>query len=442
MATTNIPSLDHSCDVLVIGGGPAGSSISALLAEKGWHVEVLEKACHPRFHIGESLLPYTLSFLERLGIREQIEHIGLKKYGAELISPYHDKPLTLYFSQAMNKSYPYAYQVRRSEFDEILLRNSTKNGAKVHEGIRASKVEFCKGNQVWVTGIDANNNQHRWTCRFLVDATGRDTFLSHQLGLKRRNTKHNSAAIFGHFEGVQRHSGTDEGNITLAWFEHGWFWIIPFKDGITSIGAVCWPSYLKTREANLDQFLWSTIAHCPPIADRLKTAKLINPAVATGNYSYEAKHMTGDNYIIIGDAFAFIDPVFSTGVHLALNSAIQGATLVDAFLQNAPNYPKLRKKFQQTIQQSLKQYSWFIRRFTQPAFRNMLMAPKRFFRMQEAILSMLAGDIFRDTPTRLPIFLFKMTYCISMFFSLKSNLKAYKTRKQGVMFDLPTRHLQ
>jgi len=145
---------EHYCDVVVIGGGPAGSAISALLAEKGWQVEVLEKSTHPRFHIGESLLPHTLSYLERLGIREQIERIGLKKYGAELISPNHDHPLTFYFSQAMDKSYPYAYQVRRSEFDEILLRNSSKKGAQINEGIRATEIEFCKDRTVSVTGID------------------------------------------------------------------------------------------------------------------------------------------------------------------------------------------------------------------------------------------------------------------------------------------------
>ncbi len=431
---------ERSCDVVVIGGGPAGSAISALLAEKKWQVEVLEKSPHPRFHIGESLLPHTLSYLEHLRILEQIEHIGLKKYGVELISPHHDKPLTLYFSQAIDKSYRYAYQVRRSEFDEILLKNSTKKGARVNEGIRAAAVEFCKNNTVSVTGIDAKNNRHKWTARFLVDASGRDTFLAHQFGIKRCNKKHNSAAIIGHFEGVQRHSGTDEGNLTLAWFEHGWIWIIPFKDGITSVGAVCRPSYLKSRETDLDQFLWSTIALCPAIAHRLRAAKLIIPVVTTGNYSYETKHMTGENYLMIGDAFAFIDPVFSTGVHLALNSAIQGATLVDAFLQNDPNYSMLSTRYRQTIEQSLKQYSWFILRFTQPAFRNMFMAPRNLFRMEEAVLSMLAGDISRNPSIQFPLFLFKMCYYILSLFSLKSNLEAYKTRKQEA--DLSMQYLQ
>ena len=134
----------NSCDVLVLGGGPAGSSIAAILAEKGWQVDVWEKDPHPRFHIGESLLPHTLPFLKQLGVLEEVERIGLKKFGAELVSPYHDEPVTLYFSGAWDKSHPYAFQVRRSEFDDILLRNCQKKGVRVREGLKAKNVSFSE----------------------------------------------------------------------------------------------------------------------------------------------------------------------------------------------------------------------------------------------------------------------------------------------------------
>lgn len=421
-----------SCDILVIGGGPAGAAISALLAEKGWKVEILEKSHHPRFHIGESLLPHTLPFLDRLGVHAQIEKIGLKKYGAELISPLHDNPLTLYFSKAMDSHHPFAYQVRRSEFDEILLRNCQEKGVRVHEGIQATQVDLSPNHINSVTGQDSNKNSTRWTPRFLVDATGRDTFLARQLGIKKRNTQHSSAAIFGHFKDVKRHPGKDEGNITIAWFPEGWFWLIPFKDGITSVGAVCWPCYLKSRKTDLDQFLLSTISLCPPVAERLQHAKLVMPSGATGNYSYKAQSMLGDNYLMIGDSFAFVDPVFSTGVHLALNSAFQGAELIDAHLRKAPDAPTKRKEYQDMVHNSLKLYSWFICRFTQPAFRFLFMAPSNTFRMEEAILSVLAGDIFRNTPTRIPIFCFKVAYYLTALFSPKANWRAYQQRKKGV----------
>lgn len=433
MNTNNRNILSYDCDVLVVGGGPAGSAISALLAEKGWRVDVVEKTPHPRFHIGESLLPHTLPFLERLGVHEQIERIGLRKYGAELVSPFHDKPVTLYFSRAMDTAHPFAYQVRRSEFDEILFKNCNAKGVRSHVGVRATAVDWSSRATLMVHGLDAQHNHIAWQCRFLVDATGRDTFLANQLGLKRRNSRHNSAAIFGHFNGVARQPGKDEGNITIAWFKHGWFWIIPFRDGVTSVGAVCSPSYLKTRHEDLDHFLWSTIAHCPAVAERLRDAKLVVPAMATGNYSYQAQSMLGEHYMIIGDAFAFVDPVFSTGVHLALYSAFRGAEVVDAQLREAPRIAKQRKDFERTVRKTVKLYSWFIYRFTQPAFRFLFMTPRNAFRMEEAVLSVLAGDVFRKTPTRIPLLCFKMAYYLAVLLAPMRNWSAYRQRKERLL---------
>ena len=422
----------NQCDVVVIGGGPAGSAISAVLAEKGWQVEVLEKDRHPRFHIGESLLPHTLPYLEQLGVLDEVEKIGLKKFGAELISPYHEKAHTLYFSGALDKSYPYAFQVRRSKFDEILLKNSIRQGAKVHEGVTATHADFGSDQFVTIKAVNQIGDERWWKARFLVDATGRQTFLSTQLRLKRPNPQHHSAAIFSHFEGVERHSGKDEGNITISWFDFGWFWLIPFNDGVTSVGAVCWPSYLKTRKTDLNQFLWDTINHCTPIAIRLKNAKSVMPAVSTGNYSYQSVHMTGDRFIVIGDAFAFIDPVFSTGVHLALKSALLGAEVVDSQLTGSSNRSSVLREFEGTITRGLKTYSWFIYRFTQPALRNLFMAPKNWFRMEEAILSVLAGDVFRGTRMGFPIFMFKLFYYIFSILDFRHNLLNFRIRQNSV----------
>lgn len=167
-----------SCDVLVLGGGPAGSSIAAILAEKGWQVDVWEKDPHPRFHIGESLLPHTLPFLKQLGVLEEVERIGLKKFGAELVSPYHDEPVTLYFSGAWDKSHPYAFQVRRSEFDDILLRNCRKKGVRVREGLKAKNVSFSEEGLATVHGVNAQGKTVSQQARYVVDATGRQTFLA------------------------------------------------------------------------------------------------------------------------------------------------------------------------------------------------------------------------------------------------------------------------
>ena len=186
------------CDVLVIGGGPGGATIAALLAERGRDVVLIEKARHPRFHIGESLLPLNLPLFERLGVAAEIKVIGMPKYGAEFVSPWHARSATFDFANAVDKSHPYAYQVRRSEFDQILFRNAERKGAAAFEGCRVTGVEFNDAGAAVTTRMEAGS-EHQWQTRFLVDASGRDTVLANQFGIKRRNPQHASAAIFGHF---------------------------------------------------------------------------------------------------------------------------------------------------------------------------------------------------------------------------------------------------
>src|SRR4029453_9294184 len=246
------------------------------------------------------------------------------------------------------KSHPYAYQVRRSQFDQILFDNCVERGVRAFQECRVTRVEM-RGDGVRVHARDETGAPREWESKFFVDASGRDTFLANQLGIKRRNPKHNSAALFGHFSGAKRLPGREEGNISIFWFEHGWFWFIPLRDEITSVGAVCWPQYLKSRRTDPTTFLMNTIALCPALAERLRDAQLVNPATATGNYSYQAQRMVGDRYIILGDAFPFLDPVFSSGVFLAMNSAFLGAEGVDAWLGDRRQAQPLMKQFDRSV---------------------------------------------------------------------------------------------
>ena len=293
----------RQCDVLVIGGGPAGSTVAPMLADKGHRVVMLEKAHHPRFHIGESLLPANLPLFERMGIAEEVKAIGMLKPGAEFVSPNHDMSSVFCFAEAWDKSMPYAYQVRRDQFDTVLIRNAAKKGVEVHEGCKAKAVEFLPDNTVLVRAVHDDGSESEWHARFLVDASGRDTFLANRFQIKHRNPKHNSSAIYGHFTGARRNPGQEAGNITIFWFEHGWFWFIPMQNDITSIGMVTWPYYMKTKgERSLEQFLRDGIAQCPKLAERLSDATLINDVEATGNFSYVSERNHGDNYVMLGDA--------------------------------------------------------------------------------------------------------------------------------------------
>ena len=422
------------CDVLVIGGGPAGSTAAALLAERGHRVTLLEKAHHPRFHIGESLLPANLPLLEKLGVAAAVKAIGMEKWGAEFISPWHDHKQSFEFADAIDKSMPMAYQVRRAEFDEILIRNASRKNARVVEGCQVQNVEFLPDNAgALVQARYEDGSMETVQARFVLDASGRDTFLGNRFKAKQRNKKHNSTAIYGHFAGAERNAGKAEGNIAIFWFEHGWFWFIPLADGTTSIGAVTWPYYLKTRNQKpLEQFLQETIALCPPLNKLLQFAQLTSPVEATGNFSYVCDRTHGSNYLLLGDAYTFIDPVFSSGVMLAMHSAFVGADTVDICLRHPQQAAAALKKFDHTMRIGPKAFSWFIYRVTNPSLRNIFMAPRNIFRVKEALLSVLAGDVYGKTPIGVPLLLFKAIYYTTSLFNFRRTLQAWRIRKRNI----------
>ncbi|WP_428537536.1 NAD(P)/FAD-dependent oxidoreductase [Rhodopila sp.] len=395
--------------VLVVGGGPAGSTAAALLAERGFEVTLLEKDHHPRFHIGESLLPLNLPLFQRLGIAAEIERIGMPKWGVDFVSPTHGRSVTFEFADAWNKALPYSFQVRRSQLDHILLNNAVAKGATVIEGWRATELDLA-GAGVQVTAQSATGEQRRWRARFLVDASGRDTLVANKLGLKDRNQRHASAAIYGHFTGARRQQGRAEGNISIFWFEHGWIWFIPLADGTTSVGAVCPPDYLKSRKTDVTSFFRDTIATAPALAERLSGAVMTGPVTATGNYSYQARSMVGRNYLLVGDAYAFIDPVFSTGVYLAMNSAFRAADTVATVISSPHHAATALTRFDAEVRRGIDRFAWFIYRMNQPALRDLFMNPRNILRMREAMLSMLSGDVFGASPVHRRLAVFKALY--------------------------------
>ncbi|GAW85268.1 conserved hypothetical protein [Bathymodiolus platifrons methanotrophic gill symbiont] len=430
------PKMKTHFDVLIIGGGPAGSTAASLLAEKGHEVCLLEKSHHPRFHIGESLLPMNLPIFEKLGVLEQVDAIGIKKYAAEFNSL--ETPLaqdTFYFSKASNDSPAYAYEVRRSELDEILFKNCQKKGTTTHEGMTVHHAEL-ESSVKKILAVDEQGKQYEFTSQYLIDASGRDTLLAQQLNSKRKNPKHKMAAIFGHFKNIERRSGKDAGNISIYWFQHGWVWLIPLKDGMMSIGCVCWPDYLKTRNIDLKLFLRETLNLVPEISQRMKNAQLDGEVQATGNYSYQSSIMSGDGFLLIGDAYAFVDPVFSSGVYLAMQSANRGAELVDQLLINATNDKQLISQFEHSVTEEIKAFCWFIYRFNSPALHKLLMSSGEASqhpikqKLKSAVISVLAGDAYNNSQISLPLLAFKSLYFINKLIEFKKNRTFTKFKKQ------------
>jgi flavin-dependent dehydrogenase len=408
-----IETADDSCDVLVIGGGPAGSTAAALLSRRGYRVIALEKAHHPRFHIGESLLPMNLPLFERLGVLDKVRALGVYKPGADFEADNEHGYNTFAFARALGDSPPHAYQVWRQDFDRMLWEHARGCGADAREGHEAVLIsqDGARDSRIDVS-TDAGRS-YRIQARYLVDASGRDALLATKRKLKRKNLRHQSAAIFGHFRGALPRSGADAGNISMYRFAHGWMWMIPLPAGVMSVGAVCRPDYLKQRKGRTVEFLLETLRQNGALWQRMQNAELIgNEVRVTGNYSYESSRMGGLGWVLVGDAFAFIDPVFSSGVYLGMSAAEEAARVVDAALREPASEPRLLRRLERRQRAAMRRFSFFIYRFNGPVMRDLFSHPSNRWKLEQSVISMLAGDLFDSPRVVWRLQLFKLVYRI------------------------------
>jgi flavin-dependent dehydrogenase len=389
---------DCECEVLVMGGGPAGSTAATLLSRMGRKVILLEKAHHPRFHIGESLLPMNLPLFERLGVLDKVRAMGVFKPGADFESDNERGYNSFAFKRAIGNSPPHAYQVWRQDFDQMLFEHARATGADAREGHEVVAVEQVDSRRSNVEVRTDDGQTYRVTTQYVVDATGRDTFLSSKKRLRRKNHEHQSAAIFGHFRGAESRPGEDAGNISIYRFDHGWMWMIPLPKGVMSIGAVCRPAYLKQRKGKTVDFLLETLRSNEGVARRIEHAELIDDEVrVTGNYSYDSTRMGGPGWVMVGDAFAFLDPVFSSGVYLAMSGAEQAAKAVDAALREPRREASLLRKLEKRQRAGMARFAFFIYRFNSPIMGRLFRDPRNIWQIEQGVISMLAGDLF-DSP--------------------------------------------
>ena len=366
----------RTCDALIVGGGPAGSTAGHLLARAGHDVIVVERERFPRFHIGESLLPANIPLLEKLGVLPAIERAGsIPKHGATICAAEDDRAVAVRFSEGLLPCPPQAFQVVRSTFDDILLRACADAGARVLQGHRATRpLRTPQGWQVGVQGDEGESCEIH--ARHLIDASGRDTFLARARRSKEMQTAHRRVAIYAHFQGQPRASGDTAGNIILAVRRDGWLWAIPLTDGKLSLGLVVLADRLREHRVSAQEAFETAVENTPAFRNRVDIGQRISPIHATSNYSYSCGKAANEGALAIGDALAFLDPVFSTGVWLAMQGGESAATVIDACLsQPGSQTPALLDAWARRQARSTAYYWDLIESFYRPEFLDLFLQP-------------------------------------------------------------------
>ena len=382
---------DQKPDVVVIGGGPGGSTAATMLARQGLQVLLLERERFPRDHVGESLLPASVPVLEELGVLPAIQQAGfLPKWGATMVWGNDRTPWSWYFKET-NQKYPHSYQVTRPQFDQILLDNCRSEGVDVREGHRVTSVRWEDGKAPEV-GYETNGGQ-RQTVRpgFVVDASGQGGVLAHQLRFRELDPFFQNLAVYAYFQNPQRLSAPNETNIFIESYPQGWLWTIPLHTGQASVGAVVDSATGQEgiQRWGLQGFLSAQLSQAPETARLLQAATIGSGPFVVKDWSYVCRQMAGNSYVLVGDAACFVDPLFSSGVHLALMSGVLAAAYVTSALKD----PSLGRAAAQVYQELyLKEYNQF-REMARLFYSSNLSADSYFWEARR-----LAGDGLDFTP--------------------------------------------
>ena len=375
---------EHIYDVAIIGGGPAGTTPAILLAQKGRSVVVLEREKFPRFRIGESLLPYSMGAFDRLGVREILRQKAMPKNGAEIATACGSRQIKFYFKDGFRLKHGDAFQMERAAFDQVLLDRAREVGAEVREGVQVEGVDFHKDSVTLRTSTGAVR------ARYVIDASGRHSVIGNQLGLRRPYAHLQKFSCFGHYEGVQRDDGIDGTLTRLVRGEGFWFWLIPLDAQRTSVGLVMDVATFRTRKLSPTAMLAAAITASPLVCERMKHATLLGSVQSAGDYSFRNARFTGDRWILTGDAAGFIDPIFSTGVFLAIQS---GELAADALLAEPAERAAKFASYEKTIGAIMDKYLRFVTAWYEPQFIEVFTTPAKRLQLAAAVNAVLAGHV-------------------------------------------------
>jgi flavin-dependent dehydrogenase len=389
-------------DVAIIGGGPAGSSSGTLLAKAGRKVVILEKEKFPRFRIGESMLPACSDTLEKMGVKEKIDRGGfLIKYGGEIIPACSGEGVRFYFKNGRKAKRDTAYQVLRSKFDQILLEHAAESGCDVRQEISVNSVEFdAEGAELQLSDGSVIRS------RYVIDCSGRNCLLGKKFGLRKAYPDLQKFSVYAYYDNVGRPPGP-EGTLTkMIRAKDRWFWMIPLSEGVTSIGVVMDTASFKSLGKSPEDALRHCLEEQPTISRWMAHAQRVTPVYATGDFSYRNTQFTGDRWMLAGDAAGFIDPVFSSGVYLALLSGELAADALNKVFDNPKAQPAAFRYYEKRVGRVIDLYlRWASAWYTQE-FVEVFLFPKEIFELVPTISAVLSGNEAREFDMKWRLWIF------------------------------------
>jgi flavin-dependent dehydrogenase len=381
-------------DVIIVGGGPGGSTLAAFLAKKGYDVGIFERESYPRFHIGESLLPASMPIFKETGFYETLNSGKyIKKFGAQFVDYQSDEEIYFGFDGGINADIPMAFEVERRDFDKDILDHAAKCGATVYQPAYVKDVSFFES---YVSARTFKGEEYE--AKYVIDATGRSSLIARQTQTRVPHEDLNNVAVFSHFVGVKRKPGKNEGDIVIGLLpDRAWSWIIPFQGEKTSVGVVCKASVFK-GSSDLGQYLSDRLNESTILKNYMKDAERTQEVTVISNYSHHCTEYYGDRWMLIGDAAAFLDPIFSSGVHVSITSAKLASKVLDECLKSGVSIKAsgLGAKYQKNLNIGIQRFHNLISMFYTTNFvaamKKTISRPNAY----AAFTSAIAGDMWNE----------------------------------------------
>ncbi|MDQ6913289.1 MAG: tryptophan 7-halogenase [Verrucomicrobiota bacterium] len=400
-------------DVAIIGGGPAGSTAGALLAQAGRRVVVLERDKFPRFHIGESLLPFSMKAFSRLGLHEKFKRAGfMEKFGGEMCSACADDSVKFYFEDGFRSKTDRSYQVTRAVFDKVLLDNASEKGAEVREETSVDQIEFER-DEVCLT-----TSGGKIRAQYVIDASGRNSVIGAKFQLKKNYNHLQKFSVFAHYDGVVRPEGRDGTLTKMVRALDRWFWIIPLTETRTSIGVVLDAATFKAAKQSPEEFLERAIAEQPVLMKQMESAERVSPVNVAADFSYRSSQLTGERWMLAGDAAGFIDPVFSSGVFLAVLGGEQCADILQEVLERSTRKRALFKRYAKSINRAMDVYLRFVEAWYSKEFIEIFLHPQDLLQIPPAVNAVLGGNVGSTFAIRWRMEIFYLLVRMQKYFPL------------------------